>query len=899
MNASDPESSFWVSASAGSGKTTVLTQRLLRLLLSGVAAEKILCITFTRAAAAEILSRINKSLADWAICDEAKLKKELAALAGKPARETEIKLARRLFANVIDRPGCLKIQTIHAFCQAVLGRFPLEAGLTPNFRVIDRQTAEELLDEAKQRLLLTSSKDDAELTESLKNLASQLHEERFSQIVDEIMHERIHLEELLPQKNKVLENICGFLGIEKNTDEKSLTATLINPQPEVCGIITELKIPSLMEYIDLPEKQRRIEHYINFFLTQKHEPRKRMTKELLPEQARVFAAVEAMKSIQIAQDTKDFLNVAEAIIAIYNHLKRVNLFLDYDDLIAKTLQLLSNRKLSAWVMYKLDGGIDHILVDEAQDTSLEQWLIIENIAAEFFSGNGSEKSQKTVFFVGDEKQSIFSFQGAERRMFALMHDRFSGLAKNAGKKWFSVRMEKSFRSTEAVLSAVNMVFARGEYRAAITSSTSPIKHELERIGQPGRVEIWPLIKALEKGQEARENYDPKNILASAIAEKITGWIAEGRILHGKGRKIRPGDIMILVRKRDEFIDYLTRALKNKGIPASGVDRMELNRQIAVMDLLAVAEFLLLPEDDLNLATVLKSPFIGFSEDDLFVLAFGRGVTSLWQTLEEKKGERKIFSQAYEYLGWIIKSCAGLRPFELFSELLEKNGGREKMIARLGRQMEDPLNELLNLTLQYEESHSVSLQGFLHWLAKGKIEIKRDFAMVRDEVKIMTVHAAKGMESPIVFLVDSTAPPDGNNRLFWIVGKEMEVPLYIMKFANHNSYTQNLVLAGKSAVYEEYLRLLYVAMTRAEDELYITGAGNTSKRNWYGVITGEFLQHLGKIREQEFGYPDFVTNYEKKCLLLENNPSEESISEEEGYIVKDNNELLPKIFRVTS
>jgi len=898
VNASDPESSFWVSASAGSGKTTVLTQRLLRLLLFGVAAEKILCITFTRAAAAEIHSRINKSLTGWAICDEAELKKELAYLAGKPAGLQEIKLARRLFANVIDRPGALKIQTIHAFCQAVLGRFPLEAGLTPNFRVIDRQTAEELLEEAKRRLLLSSPKDDAELSESLKNLASRLHEERFSQLIDEVMHERIALEELLPRKNKVLEDISDFLGIKKNTEENLLAAALTNLPSEICEIIKQKKIPILLEYISTPVSQREPKDYINFFLTQKYEPRKRIAEELRPEQTRVFAVSEAMKSMQIAKDTRDFLNVAEALIVIYNHLKRVNLFLDYDDLIVKTLQLLSNRELSAWVMYKLDGGIDHILVDEAQDTSLEQWLIIENIALEFFSGQGSGKSQKTVFFVGDEKQSIFSFQGAERKMFSAMHDRFSKLAKDGGQKWFSERMDKSFRSIEAVLSAVDIVFADDERRTAITSSTLPIKHGLERTGHPGKVEVWPLVKALEKGQEARETYDPKNILARAIAEKIAEWISEGRILRGKGWKIRPGDIMVLVRKRDEFIDYLTRSLKNKNIPASGIDRMELNQQIAVMDLLAVADFLLLPEDDLNLAAVLKSPLIGFSEDDLFVLAFGRGETSLWHRLQEKKGEREIFAGAHDYLAGIIESCAGLRPFELFSGLLEKNRGREKMIARLGRQAEDPLNELLNLALQYEASHSISLQGFIHWLNKGKIEIKRDFAMARDEVKIMTVHAAKGLESPIVFLVDSTVPPDGNQRLFWMSGREREVPLYIMKSANHNSSTQNLSLAGKSGAYEEYLRLLYVAMTRAEDELYITGAGNMSKKNWYGVITGEFLNNLGKIREREFLYPEFVLNYEKKCLFIETMPGGKHIYKKE-YIVENYSESLPEIFKIIS
>ncbi len=496
---------------------------------------------------------------------------------------------------------------------------------------------------------------------------------------------------------------------------------------------------------------------------------------------------------------------------------------------------LLERRGADWVLYKLDQGLDHILIDEAQDTNPDQWQVVARLADELFAGEGAREVGRTLFAVGDAKQSIFSFQRADPAAFDGMREHFAAKAREAQQRWRALALDMSFRSTPAILSAIDAVFARPEAADGVAASGERLHHRASRAGQAGVVELWPPVRPRERPATApwtpplrREPADsPPARLAALIARRIKGWIDGGKRLASEDRPIHAGDVMVLVRRRDIFVEELIRALKAASVPVAGIDRMVLTDQLAVMDVLALARFLLLPEDDLSLACVLKSPLVGLSEEQLLLLCHGRGGT-LWRALGQRAAGDPALAAARDYLAGLLRRVDFTPPFELLAAILGSDGapeqpsGRRRLVARLGPDAEEPLDELLQLALDYERGHSPSLQGFVHWLESGQAEIKRDpEASARDEVRVMTVHGAKGLEAPIVILPDTMQPPTQSPHLLWLDEGEGGL-LWPPRRAHEGALAQTLRALAEHKRDQEYRRLLYVAMTRAADRLYVCG-----------------------------------------------------------------------------
>ncbi|HEU0071220.1 MAG TPA: double-strand break repair helicase AddA [Alphaproteobacteria bacterium] len=901
-----PDRTVWVAASAGAGKTTILTRRVLSLLVHGTPPGRILCLTFTKAAAAEMQNRINARLSGWAAADATKLDAELRDLLGRAASAAERRIARRLFAQVLDVPGGMKIQTIHAFCQSLLRRFPVESGLAPHFEVMDERTAAELMLAARDDLLRHARRDPGGLVgRAWATVTAETNEEDFSKLMQGLAAKRGRLKRLFENRG-----IAGAQGVlrarlglqDGETSETILAAGVADTAFDLAGLrgVTarlaggsdpeQQRAAILADYLAAPEQRAaKFGDYCQVFLTKEGATRARLINkgtagntdapEVLQREAeRLVALCERLRAAKLADVGAALLTLAGDQLAAYERHKARRAALDYDDLILKTRDLLRGdgdlaAGAAAWVLFKLDGGLDHILVDEAQDTSPEQWEVVSALAEEFFAGEGARERPRTVFVVGDLKQSIYSFQGADPDAFLRMRGHFQDRAQRAA-AWRETDLLMSYRSTGAVLRAVDAVFAGDPARVGVAENGQTIKHNLKRIGQAGLVELWPSVMPEPPAEvtpwasptETQAGDSPQSRLASVIAAQIAAWIGREQ-LPSYGRSMRAGDIMILVRRRTGFVSELVRDLKSRGVPVAGVDRMVLTEQLAVMDLVAFGQFLLLPEDDLTLATVLKSPLVGLSEDQLFEIAHGRSRASLWEALSRRAARDKgAFKDAHDLLARYLGLADYARPYELYGELLGRDGGRRKILARLGAEAEDAVAEFLNRALGYEREAAPSLQGFLHWFAAGEAEIKRDLEQsLRDEVRIMTVHGAKGLQAPVVILPDTMQVPSKQDALLWTVlaGEEDApgariLPLWPPRTADDEAVAAAERAEAKRRAQEEYRRLLYVALTRAEDRLYVCGwQGKTapSPDCWYNLVQSglQALVEEGEAAAAEFDF----------------------------------------------
>ena len=894
--ASDPYSSVWVGASAGSGKTKVLADRVSRLLLAGVAPQRILCLTFTRAAAAEMSIRLTQRLSKWATCEEATLEKELLALEGEEADQKRKDRARRLFAHVLACPGGMRIQTIHAFAQEILARFPLEAGLAPHFAVMEESDAQALRDDALDDLLEeVAEEQDTPLAKAFALLVDSLGEHKLRDVLKEASSQEANLKEALRKAGGIealSHQIRSQLGLSPDETKEGLTAEgmregafdrakllfaarcLIEKGTKTFQEAGQ-KIATWLEQ-DEAGRARGFDAYVKTFLTDEGEIRAKLASkdvstafpaiedDLKAEAQRLISLNERIDCVRCAQETEAILVFSMALIDAYKTRKGARALLDYNDLIAHTGALLARRDVAPWILFKLDGGLDHILVDEAQDTNPAQWKIIQTFADTFFEGQGAfEERERTLFVVGDEKQSIYSFQGADPRAFLWMNEHFSTRIRGAQKPYREVPLNVSFRSAPAILRAVDAVFERPEVRAGV--SRDPVQHSAFRAEAAGRVEVWPLSKAPEE-QTAKKTarssktaedwamplgyertHDPVAALAEDLARRIKAWIAQGHTVYDRElkreRAMTAGDVMVLVQTRGPFVEHFVRAMKSEAVPISGVDRMMLTTQLAVMDLMALMQFVLLPDDDLTLATILRGPFIGASEDELMDIAIQRN-GSLWQSLCSKAQRNPRYALWRDYLLALLDRADQTPPLPLLVRLLtqpcptDPHSGRRAIAARLGPDAEDPIDELLNEAERFGQNHSPSLQAFLHWLTASDVQIKREMEQALHCVRITTVHASKGLESPIVILPDTTRVPERQklNKLLW--DEQGALPFYIPR-EPMNAFLRGLRSQAYERQMQEYRRLLYVAMTRAADRLYVCGfarqKADEGKDNWYNLI----------------------------------------------------------------
>jgi ATP-dependent helicase/nuclease subunit A len=897
--AADPGASVWVAASAGTGKTKVLTDRVLNLMLAGTPPQKILCLTFTKAAAAEMNDRIARELGNWSAAAEEDLERDLIDLIGRTPDERQRTRARQLFARVLDTPGGMNIQTLHAFCQSLLGRFPLEAGVAPHFSVLDERDAEEMMAAAREEVLRAARRDGGSLAQALAEIIAFVHETAFGKLMAALAGERGRLARCIDDHGSVEALVAAtrdLLGLGEGETAETVTAEACDDQAfDAAGL--RRAVAALEEGSDADarrglaiagwlaasshDRAEALDGYAGVFLANGNPPAVRKTLItakaaatmpgvpgiLQSEGERLLAAVLKRRAATTASATAALLVLGHALLEAYQRLKRARSLLDYDDLIFHAVRLLEEQGNPSWVLHKLDGGIDHVLIDEAQDTSPEQWQIVRALTAEFFAGEGAREVDRTLFAVGDVKQSIFSFQGADPDQFLANNEWFQSRIAGAGRIWRLIPMKISFRSTRAVLAAVDAVFASAGAADGVALDGDVIVHQAYRQQDGGSVEIWPAVNPQATDApppwkppiERIPGDSPQARLAQLVARRIKAMTAAVERVESTGRAITAGDIMVLVRRRTVFVEELVRALKLLDVAVAGVDRMVLTEQMAVMDLVAVGRFVLLPTDDLTLATVLKGPLIGLDDEQLFRLAHGRNGT-LWRSLRAAAAEEDAFAAAYQRLSTLLSAADTMPPFEFYARLLGPLGGRRMLLARLGREAEDPIAVFLDLAQDFERTHVASLEGFLHWLEASAVEIKRDLEQSeRDAVRVMTVHGAKGLQAPIVFLPDTLQVPKQRSRLLWPErhGEGGSVLLWppTRDACEAVTETERQRIASKQR--QEYRRLLYVAMTRAKDRLIVCGWRGLQKEPedcWYNLIRGGLLAAGPAIGLEEIDDP---------------------------------------------
>ncbi len=884
--ASDPDCNVWVNASAGTGKTKVLTDRILRLLLpkadgrAGCEAHKILCVTFTKAGASEMLLRLQKTLGRWAMIDPQTLAQELTQLLGQSPSAEQMGAAGKLFGQIVDLTGGFKIMTIHAFCQSLLARFPLEANVSTHLQAMDETEAARLQAQAIESVfVLTQREGNTEFAQIIRQIAGVLSKDDFDALMGEMINERDKMSALLKEHFGVegfYHHLCthyGFApemraldilkaGCEDQAFDVDAMRQLYHAFEKLGGKTEQKKLPVLADFLaaDVENRVAQFDAYAQLFLRKDYtilaklankaimEKEPALYEALVQEADRVYALRQRYLQLQLCGWTRDILYLGQMVCERYEALKQSTGKLDYHDMILKAMRLLEDS--SRWVLYKLDQGIDHVMVDEAQDTNPEQWRIVRALCDDFLDQPYDPGHDRSLFVVGDEKQSIYRFQRASPEQFLQTHQFLKQKAEAQQHPWNDVNLNISFRSTAAVLKVVDQTFAFDAAQKAI--SQSAVEHRSFRSGQAGVVELWPElcdeelpdIPLWEPLAQPISFESAQSRLAKNIAERIAGWIGNQEVLESYGRPIKPGDIMILVRRRSSLMAAILRALKEKSIPVAGADRSVLSDHIAVQDLLAFAQFLLLPDDDLNLACLLKSPLFGLSEDMLFELAYGR-TGSLWQRVSEHESMVDVCA----YLKSMLKLSRFVRPYELFHRILilpcpaHEKSGLVAMKNRLGADVQEIFDEFLSEALAFEDRHIADLQLFYEAMMQGGPVIKREMDGEENLVRLMTVHGAKGLQAPIVILPDSflsktLGQNSASKNFIWPDQGGMAYPLFSPKREYHSDIYLQAASQIRRKDYDEYLRLLYVAMTRAEERLYVCGAyakNKPSDQSWYYAI----------------------------------------------------------------
>ncbi|MBZ0261000.1 MAG: double-strand break repair helicase AddA [Hyphomicrobiales bacterium] len=883
--ASNPEASAWVGANAGSGKTHVLVDRVTRLMLAGVDPMSILCLTFTKAAAKEMANRLHERLGGWVGLSNADLSERLTQMGHDQVDRKTLARARRLFTTALETPGGLKIQTIHAFCERILQLFPVEAGLAPGFAVLESSQSKQLLRQARDHVLrLAQGAEDSVLAKALDIVTRHTHSDSFDGLLERLLSERQSLKDALAEHGSIDgigEALRRQLGVSPEQSIDTLREQfLMFDRDAIVGMIpllsaaqatnqkTARNFSALLAETDSAKAEalyRRIYYgvdgekpkAITSVITEKLMKDNPWIRDWLSEEMRrIQGLIEQIDNLTRIEATSALLTLAAAMIAEFEAAKRFRGAYDFDDLILKTRELLVDKATAQWVLFKLDRGIEHVLVDEAQDTSLSQWQILMALTEEFFSGSGSRAApDRTLFVVGDRKQSIFSFQGADPDAFEESRAFFEHKITDVGQLFKPVDLTVSYRSTAEVLKSVDVVFAEGT-RARVGLDgphAQTLLHQSNRGNAPGLFELWPLMEADDKAerepwQAPVDQYPPKSAvrkLAKHLADTIKSWIGKRHIM-ALNRAVEAGDILILFRTRNSLFDILISELRGAGIPVAGADRLKLSENIAILDMMALVQFVLLPEDDYSLACLLKSPLvpIPLSEDQLFKLAHGRGAASLWARLGAS--DDPICGMARAVLEQWLQASEGARPFEFLSTVLIRT--RKAFLARLGSEAGDALDALLEISLSYEESHSSSLAGFAHWFASEDSEIKRNMDRGRGEVRLMTVHGAKGLESSIVILPDTTSTPrsTATSALMFVepVPGAPALPFWRLSGLAQSQPIEYWKATDKQTELEEQRRLLYVAMTRARDELYVCGYKvhrDSPENSWYRLVM-EALQN---------------------------------------------------------
>lgn len=888
----DPAETVWLSASAGTGKTQVLSARVLRLLLQpDVRPSQILCLTFTKAGATEMASRINAVLARWVRLPETVLAKDLLAIGADPGAET-IARARRLFAAVLDCPGGgLRIDTIHAFAQWLLAAFPHEAGLLPGARAMEDRDRDLLAREVLGTLLLEAERtNDAGVLGALESLSIKFGPDGAERFLLRCAQAQEAWTGVGAWQPPMLPRIKQLLGMASDAGPAQLVALCDdlafdvealrccqsayaqwNGKKGLAGrvvIADWLAAPAQRRLGLLPDL-----HKILFTL----KDTVRDASSLEKFESDFGMAAEAVLASSLAvRDLAALLGLAEWLAPALELGRRFAIawddakaragFIDFDDQIRQAAALLTRADLSEWIRYKLDRRIDHVLVDEAQDTNAAQWAIINALTGDFFAGEGAHEGKlRTLFVVGDYKQAIFRFQGTSPENFeaARQHVRAAmrGLAENAAdlRRNLDLRdlqelgLGQSFRTAQPVLDFVDQAIA-GIGHAAFGLTTPPPPHVGE--ARPGHVALWRVVGVPQAADDDDEEEGEEGWLARSdrqladrIARQVRQWMETGfPLVKGGARRAKPGDIMVLVRKRKELAGLIVARLHAAGVAVAGVDRLRLAAPLAVQDLMAALRFATQPLDDLTLANLLVSPLLGWSQQDLLDHGWRTKHVRLWDHLRQSR-EPLVAATVAQLVDLLNQADRELPQALLHWLLLGDWQGRRKLVARLGHEANDPIDELLNAASAYAASSTASLLGFIRWFDAGEGELKREAGQSADEVRVMTVHGAKGLQAPIVILADAADNPD--RALASPLALEetppgadapaRTIPLPPLRKEEKLGPIAAAEARNSVAERQEHWRLLYVAMTRAEEALFVAGALGPKDRgivppdSWYARL----------------------------------------------------------------
>ncbi len=957
--AANPYQHAWVSANAGTGKTKVLSDRYLALLLAGNKPEQILCLTYTNAGAGEMANRITSQLSRWAYIPESDLIDEITTLEKpyikhiQPSQQTQtnqyqltrdkIAKARQLFTDVLDCPEGLKIQTIHAFCQSILARFPLEAQISPALKLIEDHQVTNIVANATN-IFLQKHLENPRIHKALSILIDETAPSNISLLFDAIQNE-------INEQNftQIDDLIKQWLGSDQALEPITLTKQIVTERlldDQDLYAIIEHKIgrdknsyPPLQSWLayNAQDRLKHFELYQNYFLTKKatiitaFENKRRkahdqnditeldLATRCQKEANRILDLLHRIDNIRLAQNTRAMFDIFKVLAPIFDHEKKRQGVVTYNDLINLTASLFSSSDTKDWVLYKLDHNIRHILIDEAQDTNPKQWKIIAELCALFFTSDDSfyvasqeqskPKSQRnanhifgkqlqwlprTLFAVGDIKQSIYRFQGARPIYFEEHRKRFSTLSKQSNVGFENVPMQTSFRSGNAQLQLIDQVFANDEVPLSEQKITP--KHQSYQNTRHGHVELWPVLRPqtnLSSDQTVQSLPAPSclQLLCTQIADTIKSMIGTCWV-SSKQRYAREGDFMILVAKRRPLMDPLTRALRKAGIAVSPGDKTNLLDEPAIIDIMSLLRFLSLPQDDLSLAEALRSPFIGANEQDIMDLVadkFTHNRQSIWETLLHQHTThlnpaiiwlKKLLSATDQIALYdLIRMCLDLAcpgPF-----LDQKNSsasdipiitGRCALAQRLGNDINHQLESFSEFVSQYEIEQPSSLGAFIEYAQERASSLQKKQAKTnQNHVHIVTVHSAKGLEAPIILLPENIRSDNPKSDAISNIENENGLQITINKPAKWiGNCIDDFIAFGKQQEEYEKNRLLYVALTRSEDRLIIMAADNKSETNkkpyqgppkhtWYTKISNG-LHRLAN------------TNGFQRQELVQNNPN---------------------------
>ncbi|RRN61887.1 double-strand break repair helicase AddA [Caulobacter sp. 602-1] len=891
--AADPTISAFVTANAGSGKTKTLIDRVARLLLAGVEPQAILCVTYTKAAAAEMQRRLFERLGKWSVTSDADLRAELIKLVGETDAAYDAKGlsdARALFAKALETPGGLKIQTIHAFCEKLLRRFPLEAGVSPGFTVMDDQAGAAIARAARRATAQWVDTHEDAFSEAYARFSVALDFQSFENMFAGFEARRGQVMDYVRRCGGLSEAVadawtrCGFDDPTSAADlaAQAMARLDLGVWRAAATVLFDGGGKQDAKYAEALAAVARdpdatLELALRALFTEGGEgapatwpgktsglkSREDLREALLLDQAKLEAARERVRAAKVAEDTADALRLAVLYVESHRIEKDARGALDFTDLIDKTRVLLTEKVEAAWVLYKLDGGIDHILLDEAQDTAPEQWEILRALTADFFVGETSEgwsgrRAERTLFVVGDHKQSIYSFQGADPARFGAETRGYIARIAEAGREGVGVRLAKSYRSTAQVLAYVDSLFSVEENRVGLMPEGGDLEpHEPTR-REPGCVDLWPLTRespgeereAWEAPVDAESEQSANRRLAEKIAAEAAAIIHRGDAVFDKDLRIsraaHAGDILVLVRRRKVLFEEIIRALKRRGVPVAGADRLSLSSHIAFEDLLALGRFILFPDDDLTLAALLKSPFCGLSDEDVYALAKGRRA-ALWAELRRRADERPEWTTARTVLDWALTEGRRRQPFEFFAGwlgLADASGRshRAKVLTRLGAEAEEALDEFLAQVMEAEQRGVRDLEALVADFAALDIVVKREMEGARREVRVMTAHGSKGLEAPIVFLPETTVKRGAGGSPLLVT--EDGGLLWCASGKGDCDASARARKLREDKESQEALRLLYVALTRARDRLILCGRIDARTKDdkvggWYAAARAAF------------------------------------------------------------